>query len=258
LHEQLELVPTRPNFSKLYAVLKSFRLSVQNPEKNTGVSLSEIEAQIFCSPSELIRALAELGAVEFEPGRWGLLSPAAEGEMLEDLLTTARAEGWPISALPLSDSRGRLAGTYPPTLLNHCLSLYFGGSDGVRALNQAKYAALIAYRLLLQRPTMALDDFLKQWQESFRDDITPSLSSLAGLAVVEQGRIRWFPAAELPVTAQARFKALFEVKKTWRFDEIAPFLRDIVPPSGKVEQLLIQWTVVASTPAGAVYHAREF
>lgn len=75
---------------------------------------------------------------------------------------------------------------------------------------------------------------------------------------MDGARIRWFPAYDLPTLPYDRFKALFEVKKAWKLDEITPFIKEIVPPTSKAEQLLLQWTVAANTPTGIVYHAREF
>jgi sister chromatid cohesion protein DCC1 len=66
------------------------------------------------------------------------------------------------------------------------------------------------------------------------------------------GQVIYFPAPKLPMQPQARFKELFAVKQRWTFEEIQPYLADLVGGSITEQQLLLAHarTVIQKPPPG--------
>jgi sister chromatid cohesion protein DCC1 len=67
-------------------------------------------------------------------------------------------------------------------------------------------------------------------------------TSIQGFVVYDEssGELQYFPASRLPLQPQARFKDLFATKQRWSFDEIQPYLADLVGGSITEQQLLLQ------------------
>ena len=58
-----------------------------------------------------------------DSGYWRLLDRAYLNEVLELILTNAKANGWPLSAVPEAACETEL-GDYPPTVVRHSLRLF--------------------------------------------------------------------------------------------------------------------------------------
>jgi len=88
----------------------------------------------------------------------------------------------------------------------------------------------------------------------------PDINTLKGIALTEiignETHIRYFPSSLLPDTPIERFIELFKVRAKWKFNEIEPYLTNIVDPGDTIEQLLAKYTRVNQTPNGKIYSSR--
>jgi len=82
-----------------------------------------------------------------------------------------------------------------------------------------------------------------------------------GIALIEsisnEIHIKYFPSTTLPDTARDSFIELFKVRPKWKYDEIVPYLINIVDPGSTIEQLLAKYTRINQTPQGKIYSSRE-
>ena len=72
----------------------------------------------------------------------------------------------------------------------------------------------------------------------------PDLAMLRGIAVQEdtgsQQLVKLFDVRQLPTEPAARFKAVFQERSTWLWQELQPYIEDLqVQPSLSVSVLLI-------------------
>lgn len=71
--------------------------------------------------------------------------------------------------------------------------------------------------------------FLLEWEASLPSTHRPDPSWLRGVALEEtvggEERLRYMPAEAMPLDPVERVKRLFEARRRWAFEEVAPYLR---------------------------------
>lgn len=93
------------------------------------------------------------------------------------------------------------------------------------------------------------------------EGVTPTLEYLAGQYLPAQvgakTTLTFFPESKLSLLPQGRFKELFAAKQKWKFQEIKPFLKDLVGPGLTEEQVLLAHSRVSSAADGSkLYSSR--
>lgn len=71
--------------------------------------------------------------------------------------------------------------------------------------------------------------FLLEWEASLPSTHRPDPAWLQGVCLEEkvggEDRLRYLPAEAMPLEPVERVKRLFEARKRWGFEEMAPYLR---------------------------------
>eukprot|EP01128_Nolandella_sp_AFSM9_P002540 TRINITY_DN12905_c0_g1_i1.p1 TRINITY_DN12905_c0_g1~~TRINITY_DN12905_c0_g1_i1.p1 ORF type:complete len:237 (-),score=49.68 TRINITY_DN12905_c0_g1_i1:105-815(-) len=218
-----------------------------------GYSIELLEEKVSCSAAELLAGLKECGAFEFVPGRWAVLTPASEFEILEDIVVSMMAEGMKHEAIDLQRLIKATSSPYLKSAVSHCFNSYFKKitsppvPGATHAFLPAKYCVLLARKLLLQKPAWNKQVMLKAWRSLAREEFEPALSMLNGLAIVIGDEIKWYPEYRLPMDPQERFGQLFQQKAKWSRAELLPYISKL-PIS--VEDLLLQWALLSKNADG--------
>lgn len=88
-----------------------------------------------------------------------------------------------------------------------------------------------------QGPVWERGAFLLEWEASLPSTHRPDPAWLRGVALEEsvggEERLRYLPAEAMPLDPAERVKRLFEARRRWAFEEVAPYLRYVpFPPRG--------------------------
>jgi len=123
----------------------------------------------------------------------------------------------------------------------------------VRASNQAVISldpdSVCRFRakiLLSECDAWPFAQFMEAWEQAMPNGLSPSLRHLEGIAVVTEGDcgnlpvVRSLPLASLPLCARKRFCVLFQLKRAWSKEELAPYVRDLLDPGRSIETLVLQ------------------
>jgi len=144
---QLEVKPTAPKLSHLKVLMKT---QILDPNDTDGTELiyttSNLLPLIQASQVELMKGLVDLGAFQFNC-KWCLLSVGAEFDILEELTTMVRAEGWDFDGVPLSECEQKMIKSHPKEVIQHCLNSYFTKTNGIEKFNGHKYCLTCAVYL---------------------------------------------------------------------------------------------------------------
>lgn len=76
------------------------------------------------------------------------------------------------------------------------------------------------------------DSFLLEWEASLPSTHRPDAAWLQGVCLEEknvagEACLRYLPAETMPLEPGERVKRLFEARKRWRLEEIAPYMRSV-------------------------------
>lgn len=286
----IELVEMAPRLQRLQELLSHcpYGQDVEREEERImgagedppGFTFQALLERVQASEGELRAALRSLQAVELR-GRWRLLTPPYQDELLNMLLPTVVASGWQLDAVP---QQGILAAMeeqgYPPDIVRHCLQLFSaegtidvlpgsggaastrpaaaptamqvdepeGGASRTYRLDPRKVAVHVARRLLPASPA-PLDAFMLRWTDALLPHglPVPERSWLRGEALVhDEGgagtmTVRALSLASLPHEPAGRFAALFAVQPRWTWQQLEPYLEDLRVPGQSNEALLLKF-----------------
>jgi len=195
----LELVEVAPPLRTLAALLAAAPFGEAAAERVPGApawgyTWEELWARVQCSRAQLQAGLRAQRAACLR-GRWCLLQPAYQTTLLDVLLLTAGAQGWPLSAF---DSNAMVAAVaadgFDAEAARHVLSLYAGPShagpgpagDGLWGVDAPALCRARAQTLLAAAERRRCDEFMAAWRASLPEGVVPSLELLRGEALVEQ------------------------------------------------------------------------
>ncbi|EDO27880.1 predicted protein, partial [Nematostella vectensis] len=105
-------------------------------------------------------------------------------------------------------------------------------------------------------------EFMESWQQSVPDGMTTTLEHLQGIALTDMKShppVIWhFPASDLPEEPEIRFNKLFKTRNKWTFDEIQPYIRDLVGTGQPLNSLLLKYARSSKDDAGnKVYNSKK-
>ena len=245
----LELQQVAPPLRLLHSLLRAAPFRESSGDQTAwGYSWEELWRRIGCSQKELMAGLASAQAAHIR-GRWCILDSEYRQSLLQLLLLSCAAQGWPTGAFEEEEMVQLLtADGCDPDAVRHALRLFGapGAEPGMWALDERGVCVERARSLLARSERTRLDEFMAAWRAALPEGFTPDAGMLRGEALVEvQGLESWvcrFSLSELPRTAKERFEALFARKPRWTMPEIEPYLREVDETGATDESLLLAWT----------------
>lgn len=85
-------------------------------------------------------------------------------------------------------------------------------------------------------------EFIKEWSQSLPLKVDLDLASLEDCMVeASPGYVRYFDSSTLHPDPRGRFRQIFSIKHQWELDEIAPFIRDLVPSNAKLDSWILKY-----------------
>eukprot|EP00899_Mesostigma_viride_P015300 jgi/Mesvir1/23771/Mv10597-RA.1 len=122
--------------------------------------------------------------------------------------------------------------------------------QAIWALDEARVCVCAATHVLASAPPHSLRvvEFMRRWEGAVPAGMVPRLEMLRGEALVEPAPgtgeevvVAW-PVDALPQDdAAARFRALFDKRRMWAYDDLVPYVRGLQGPGETIESLLLQY-----------------
>ena len=246
------------------------------------LTLEELEVTVQASSAELRTALREARALSVD-GCWCVLEPQLESDILEAALSLCVEHEWPVNAVPVAQCVELCVAQFPgfdELSVRHCLrthSTQAVGADatweswleaanlGALALDASAIARFRARTLLAMCDVWPRDKFLEAWAEALPSGTMPDESLLAGLAILlppvpdpmnpdeePVPMLQSLPLASLSLVPKERFAQLFKVKRAWRLEELAPYVKDLVDPTTAPTKLVLQFSRSVTANDGSV------
>ena len=202
---------------------------------------------VQASDLQLRKGLKEFKAFEFE-GHFRVLADAYMDEVMDMILAVMEAKNMDFTnaSIPLI---AKEFPEYNEKIIYHCVSCHSTSVDdsGFAELDPALISAFRAHSIFHMNPIIAKNDFLNKWIPLL-GSILPDQKILRGICVClvvnNTEVLRYMPSLSLPPVPHARFKFLFDVKPKWRFEEIQPYVLDLLAPAQTTEQLILKYSRV--------------
>ena len=214
-----------------------------------GYSWEELWRRVGCSRKELTAGLASAQAAHIR-GRWCTLDAEYRQSLLQLVLLTCAAQGWPAGGFAEEEMVQQLAADgCDPDAVRHALRLFGapGTEPGQWALDAKGVCVERARALLVRSERTRLDEFMTAWRAALPEGWPePEVGMLRGEALVEaqglESYVCRFALSQLPRTPKERFETLFARKARWTLHEIEPYLREVDEAGATDEGLLLAWT----------------
>ncbi|EDO31491.1 predicted protein [Nematostella vectensis] len=273
--EYLEVRSGRPRLQKLRRLLE--QAMYKGPEyENKGDDMTDGIREKFTlddllnvvqgSEQEIKQKLDKLGALEIN-GHWRLLEKDYEERATMRILTYLEEMAWDYQRVPLDECCDGLKELQPSFVTEYCLRHYGKLCDGCMEevhyhLLEDKICRFYAEYLLRPAGRFNYHEFMESWQQSVPDGMTTTLEHLQGIALTDMKShppVIWhFPASDLPEEPEIRFNKLFKTRNKWTFDEIQPYIRDLVGTGQPLNSLLLKYARSSKDDAGnKVYNSKK-
>ena len=130
----------------------------------------------------------------------------------------------------------------------YCLPIE-GGEPGEFAVDRERVSRFFGSYLLTTTKTSAaysLPEFSSMWAKTVPEGITPCLSQLSGLCLVDDTKpespvIKHFPESALPENVQERLSVLFAARERWTLEDISPYIKPLATAKLNVNALLTKF-----------------
>lgn len=210
-------------------------------------------------------------AILFFEGHWRLLDADYREKVVVRILTLLEEMDWSYEAVPLKECCDILEELEPRNILEHCLNCYGditsmdtdSGDNAIHyRLSEDKICRFYAEYLLRQAGKFNYNEFMDSWCQSVPEGMTTKSEHLSGIALMDLKSLPpviWhFPASELSNDPELRFGELFKVRAKWTFDEIQPYLRDLVAPGLSLNALLMKYSRSSMDASGVkIYNSKK-
>ncbi|KAK3727803.1 hypothetical protein QZH41_008223, partial [Actinostola sp. cb2023] len=247
----------RPKLYKVYNLLQECLYRGQEYENSESIttkpkySFQDLLDVVQGSEKEIQQTLDKLGALVID-GVWRLLDNEYEEKVVVSILTIGR-DGLELEKNTLQ-------------IIEHCLERYGeqkeSQSEVYYTLNEDRICQFYAEYLLRPADRFNYEEFIESWQQSVPDGMTTKSQQLAGLALTDMKShppvIFHFPYYNLPEKPDMSFMKLFRTRSKWTFDEIQPYIRDLVESGQSLNVLLLKYARSSKDDTGAkVYSSKK-
>lgn len=202
-------------------------------------SLAALLDRSMCSKAEFETICRSEAVFEYE-GRACKLENDSLYLIASELVSTMIGEGLGLSAR--FESVFEAMGTKEPKEAVFAVYQMFY-DDEMCQIDVQKAAVWIGRHLLRNLAgEVTVYDFMKQWQHKMPLHLQLDLKKLSGhYFEPRRGTIRGLSLDKLSQDPRARFQQLFQLKSEWELDDIAPFIRDLMDPKGKLENWVLKY-----------------
>ncbi|KAF6197704.1 hypothetical protein GE061_008670 [Apolygus lucorum] len=273
--EYFELKKIKPRMGRLQALLSA--RPYNGPENEVDVSEETADAKTYTLPGlleevqasegEIRRHLDELEALEIN-GRWRVLDHEYQFRALSFLLNLVEGNSWPPDGVPIGETMSTLNGLVPDVILDHICRVYLQPTedfnedgDKLYRLHEFKICRFLGESLLKPVDKFNLDDFLTAWSSSVPAGLQTDLKQLDGLAMYDENTnppvIWYFPETKLPEDLSERFQELFQQRRAWSLEQIAPYVASFATEKQTVNALLTKHARSANVGGRKMYSARH-
>ncbi|XP_022802087.1 sister chromatid cohesion protein DCC1-like [Stylophora pistillata] len=238
-------------------------------KKNMYTSV-DLLSLVQASESELNEGLRNIGAIKIN-GYWRLLDADYKEKVVVRILTLLEEMDWSYKAVPMKECCDILEELEPRIILEHCLNCYGevtsmdtdSDDNAIHfRLSEDKICRFYAEYLLRQAGKFNYNEFMDSWCQSVPEGMTTKSEHLSGIALMDLKSLPpviWhFPASKLSNDPELRFGELFKVQAKWSFDEIQPYLRDLVAPGLSLNALLMKYSRSSIDASGVkLYNSKK-
>jgi len=247
-----------------------------------GVEWETCVDTVQASPQEISQALQEIDAVRIR-GKWMGISQEAFSVFVKIVLLTITEHGWTLDKvpnIPLAEEleKNGVCGQLTLQLLHRISAGQVTDVVGMieeldrddwREREAVHYSLDVRHIcrhmaigiLLEQQHWDNLDDFMAAWKSVLPEDIEPASDMLRGECLVvlvpprkdvigeqhAQFSIQKLSETELPRDPEDRFEQLFQIQKEWTFDQVQPYIHNLIDEGQTEEELLLQYARPSQT-----------
>ncbi|KXJ21192.1 Sister chromatid cohesion protein DCC1 [Exaiptasia diaphana] len=267
--EYYEVRPCRPKLYKIRSLLQESQYKGQEYENDGNLkpkcSLQDILDVVQGSEKEIKESLCKIGALQMD-GFWRLLDVEYEEKVVISILTLLEEKDWSWRNIPSEECCDVLEELEPREIIEHCLNRYgeriSGEGQPYFALDEEKICRFYAEYLLRPTDRFSYEEFMESWQQSVPDGMTTKEEHLAGIALVDMKShppvVIYFPHYNLPEKPETRFIKLFRTRSKWTFDEIQPYIKDLVESGQSLNALLLKYARSSKDESGRkVYNSKK-
>lgn len=247
-----------------------------------GVEWETCVDTVQASPQEISQALQEIDAVRIR-GKWMGVSQEAFSVFVKIVLLTITEHGWTLDKvpnIPLAEEleKNGVCGQLTLQLLHRISAGQVTDVVGMieeldrddwREREAVHYSLDVRHIcrhmaigiLLEQQHWDNLDDFMAAWKSVLPEDIEPASDMLRGECLVvlvpprkdvigeqhAQFSIQKLSETQLPRDPEDRFEQLFQIQKEWTFDQVQPYIHNLIDEGQTEEELLLQYARPSQT-----------
>jgi sister chromatid cohesion protein DCC1 len=135
----------------------------------------------------------------------------------------------------------------PEEILKHVLEMvsteyYEESNDILYKVSQEEWGKITAENGFINKKLngLGIQEFIARWGDLVPEEFKVDLSWLKGMSFINDEKIYYFPQSALELDPKQRFFQLFQAKKKWSREELAPFLQDLGTGKG-LDTLLVKW-----------------
>ncbi|KAK6455882.1 sister chromatid cohesion protein Dcc1 [Scheffersomyces xylosifermentans] len=214
------------------------------------ISLSELMENSPISTEEFYKSWYELGGCDIG-GQVYILSVEYITEVLFILITTLLSQefNYKSDTIDMNKIRSTICnqkGSIDNSVLKTVINKFSVHKEQGLQLDNFKIAKWFGINELSKLTTTLVDskEFLLQWKASLPTfyNVSLDLHYLRGhYCSPIEGRIRFVSAEDLSPTLSVRFSQLFQLDKSWNYDDFVPFIKDFVPSGVKVDSIILKF-----------------
>jgi len=227
-------------------------------------TLANLEQLIQGSTAEIRHELELLHGFEFN-GFWRLLDPEYETLIFDLILSTVIEKGWSLEKINASECVQSLS-SYSSHVVLQCLEIYGQPLDEFREYYCLYLKKVCLFRaektLFKQSQKWRLLDFIEAWRDCVPDECQGiiDIDLLKGVAINQflgtEQFLMYFPLYNLAEDAKQRFIQLFAATPKWAFNDIEPYIKDLIGPKNTTEQLLLKYAHIIQENGAKLYSQR--
>ncbi|KAG9014540.1 hypothetical protein FRB95_007221 [Tulasnella sp. JGI-2019a] len=289
VNEIIELVPVVPKLDRLTALLRgnSYKLDGDNdededteddrPRKRRRFSYAQVRGLVQASDKELDRGLRDKHILSVD-GHLQSIPASQLTQFLTFILTILvshhSSKTTDISLKDLTDQLQDDHAIAPDVSRQICG--WFGDiqpgdkwtMDVEPVVKEVGLGVLVEHRHRALTESQLLDKWKAAVGDTFESYVkldllagnyVPTIPETISTASSTNPKqyLKYFPASELPTNPSQRFTDLFLTRKSWKLEELAPFLQDIAVDKKERDKLLMKFTRTSTDSDGVVwYNAR--
>lgn len=207
------------------------------------IDLRALEDNSICSHQEFLSNWYELGGCEIDNGAY-IMSADIITELLHLLIT--KLMSLQVHEFSPEDVSSIITPPYNDSMLTSIIHKFCIIESEKYQLNDLKITQWfgIVEMSKINHKMTDISEFLLNWKTSLPSFYNPPLdiSQLAGYYCSPiENKILYVDPESLSENLSQRFKELFELDKSWNYDEFIPFIKKFVPAGKKVDSIILKY-----------------